>query len=141
MVRARGMCAKHYEKWRIKNPKAVIKYGDMRQQILNALPATRPALQEKLGINRSTAQSWLKRLREEGAIHISGWKRPKVSGSFLPVHAVGFGRDARCQLKRKTSADYADRYREQKRQYERTRYYEAKAKKKPQTWFSALGAA
>jgi predicted transcriptional regulator len=135
------MCGKHYEKWRAANPKAVTSYGDMRQQVLDALPATRPELQEKLGINRSTAQSWLKKLRDERAIHISKWQRPKVSGNFLAVHAVGFGIDARFYLKPKTSAVYANRYREQKRQHERTRYYEAKAKKKPQTWFSALGAA
>jgi len=137
--RSRGMCGKHYEKWRIANPNAVIKHDDMRGQVLAALPATRPQLQAVLNCSRSTAAEWLKKLREEEAIHIGRWQRSETVGMFVAVHVAGPGKDAVCRLKPIPSSAYAGKYRQQKNKSERLRYLLKRAVSKQNTWLGALG--
>jgi hypothetical protein len=140
-ARSRGMCSKHYEKWRKANPNALVKYDDMRDSVLQALPATRMQVQANIGCARSTAQDWLKQLRDEGVIHIGKWLRPEVTGKFVAVYVAGPGKDAVCKLKPKCSADYAGRYREQSRERERIRYRLKRASSRQNTWLGALGVA
>lgn len=83
-----------------------------RKQVELAMPGTFGELVGKTGLSQSTIKKWLAVIRADGASHIGKWIRTEGrGGSFRPVHVLGPGRDARCNLKRMDGAECSRRYR------------------------------
>jgi hypothetical protein len=65
---------------------------------------------DRVGIHIITAQEWMRCLRKERAIHISGWAKDTLGRDASPLYALGPGLDApRAKL---TPAQRTQRYRD-----------------------------
>ena len=116
--------------------------------IVRSLPGCMQELAKKSGCAESTIRRWLHRLRKSDAVGvcISGYVRN--CAAITAVYSAGFGPDAPCRLKAKTSAQYSKEWRKRARKsgsleliYSRKnalRRAETAAKRQ-HTWLSALG--
>lgn len=77
-------------------------------------PATAHEVAEHTGIHIVTAQEWMRGLRKEGAVHISGWIADGLGRDTTAVYQLGKGRDK--PRHRFTPAERQARYRARKRQ-------------------------
>lgn len=138
---ARSMCAQHYNKWlrTVENPP---KKPNARKLVLEALPGTCRQIAEKTGLHLDSVQTKIKGMRGT-EVYVKGWCWSGMAKT--PIYAKDNKPDAPCLLQAMTRQEYWQRYRE--RHPERVRLSEEnrrmvrKARNKPQTWFSALGAA
>jgi hypothetical protein len=114
------------------------------------MPATRRKLIEITGMPTRTAYNVVKRLHEDGKIHIIGWERTPGGGAFVQIWQAGPGDDAYCQLKPMTTSQIWARHKAKLRKSgeladklaaKRAKYWadKAAASKNKATWFSALG--
>jgi biotin operon repressor len=109
---------------------------------LLAKPMTGQMLQGKLFRSKSAVQNYVRSLRDDKLIHISGWKM--VDGQVpIPLYSQGDKPDAprprkpkRCQWQKELANPDVHAYRKAKK---RARYAIEKARSKPQNIFSALG--
>lgn len=117
-----------------------------KKLIADALPGTMKQLVEKSGCAESTIRRWLERMRLAGECHITRWER--TGGQITPHYVSGAGKDAVCNLKSKTSAQYCKEHRKRLRKTGDLDFYYARiraqrkaiaAKTKPQSWLSSLG--
>jgi hypothetical protein len=120
------------------------------ERLLAHMPATRRKLIEITGMPTRTAYNVVKRLHEDGKIHIIGWERTHGGGPFVQIWQAGPGDDAYCQLRPMTQSQIWRRYKAKaiksgandfKLAAKRARYHadkRASAKTKA-TWLSALG--
>lgn len=76
-------------------------------------PITAHEIAEHTGIHLVTAQEWMRCLRKEKAIHISGWLPDSLGRDVTAVYTVGKGRDK--ERHRMTPAERTKRYRDKKR--------------------------
>lgn len=84
-----------------------------RAKVEAAMPGTTLQIAESAGIDQSSARRWTRTLRNEGACHVSGWKRTVGSGGmFKAIYSLGPGKDVACRLKPLTVAQYSQRYRD-----------------------------
>lgn len=118
-----------------------------RYIVRDALPGTRKEVREKCGLPTMTVFHWIKRMKEDGEIYISGWKR-RIRGAPIPVYSLGAKKDAVCTIKplgnAKASAKYIAKLRKEglyeTRKARETAVRSAKRlAKKPRNWASALG--
>lgn len=65
-------------------------------EILAALPGTRPEIATKLGMARTTIARRLDGMRQRDLVHIGSWREYENGGSFTAVYVAGFGHDAVC---------------------------------------------
>lgn len=83
-------------------------------QLLTSGPITAHELSEHVGIHLVTAQEWLRALRKERVVYISGWLPDKMGRDATAVYAAGNKPDKpRGKL---TPAERARRYREKQKQ-------------------------
>ena len=84
-------------------------------KIMRALldgPSTVPELQETSGLSVSTLYEYLRALRKEGVVHVSGWEKDATGRESLRVFKLGPGKDAPRQ--RKSKAQIARECRQRK---------------------------
>lgn len=113
-----------------------------------ALPGTKTEIIKSSGLNHSTVAKFTKRLHGSG-VRICAWLPHPVRGPEIPVFDVGADPDAIDKRKRLTRRQIHRRYEksikgtevlDRRRAKQASIYFEKKAKKKPNTWFSVLGA-
>jgi predicted ArsR family transcriptional regulator len=76
-------------------------------------PVTSHEVAELTGIHPVTASEWMRSLRKEGAVHITGWLPDSMDRDVTAVYSIGPGRDkARRKL---TPAERTARYRQRQR--------------------------
>jgi DNA-binding transcriptional ArsR family regulator len=75
-------------------------------------PSTVPELQEISGLSVSTLYEYLRALRKEGVVHVSGWEKDATGRESLRVFKLGPGKDAPRQ--RKSKAQIARECRQRK---------------------------
>jgi DNA-binding transcriptional ArsR family regulator len=75
-------------------------------------PSTVPELQEISGLSVSTLYEYLRALRNEGVVHVSGWEKDATGRESLRVFKLGPGKDAPRQ--RKSKAQIARECRQRK---------------------------
>jgi len=118
-----------------------------RTIVRDALPGTRKEVHEKCGLPKMTIFHWIKRMKEDGEIHISGWKR-RIRGAPIPVYALGNKPDAVCDLKplgnAAASAKYIEKLRKEGLLQTRNARLVAvrgakRLAKKKHSWLAALG--
>lgn len=81
--------------------------------LLHNGPVTATQLAVEAEVHLVTAQSWLRELRKQEAVHISKWLPDSLGRDCIPVYALGKGEDL---PRRKTArAEIMRRYREKKR--------------------------
>lgn len=81
--------------------------------LLNRGPTTAAQLAVEAEVHLVTAQSWLRELRTQGAVHITQWLQDSLGRDCIPVYTLGEGEDL---PRRKTArAEIMRRYREKKR--------------------------
>jgi hypothetical protein len=73
-------------------------YHYAKRDILDSMPGTISEIIAKSGYERNTVERWMRRMRGVDC-HVVDWRRPAVSGPFVPVYAAGPGEDAVCTLK------------------------------------------
>jgi DNA-binding transcriptional ArsR family regulator len=76
-------------------------------------PVTSHELAEITGIHQITAGEWLRSLRKEGAVHISGWLPDSMDRDVTAVYSIGKGRDK--PRRKLTPSERQARYRAKKR--------------------------
>lgn len=77
-------------------------------------PITAHELAEHTGIHLVTAQEWLRSLRKEEVVHITGWLADSLGRDVTAVYSIGKGKDKpRHKL---TPAQRTARYRTRKQQ-------------------------
>lgn len=81
--------------------------------LLNRGPITASVLAGEAEVHLVTAQSWLRELRKQGAVHIAQWLPDSLGRDATPVYAMGPGEDA--PRRRTDRAAIMKRYREKKR--------------------------
>lgn len=75
---------------------------------------TAAQLSVAVGVHLVTAQSWLRELRANQVIHVSGWQQDSLGRDCIPVYKLGEGVDV---ARRKTSrSEINRRYLERKRE-------------------------
>jgi DNA-binding transcriptional ArsR family regulator len=75
-------------------------------------PVTSHEIAEITGIHPVTASEWMRSLRKEGAVHISGWIPDSMDRDVTAVYSIGKGKDkARRKL---TPSERQARYRAKK---------------------------
>jgi len=79
-------------------------------------PASPQEIAEITGIRLPTAQEWMRSLRKEGCVHISGWLPDVLGRDATAVYQLGKGRDT--PRKRMSGTEKTRRYRARKRQRE-----------------------
>ena len=77
-------------------------------------PATAHEVAEHTGIHLVTAQEWMRCLRKEGAVHISGWLADRLGRDTTAVFQLGIGKDK--PRHKFTPAERQARHRARKRQ-------------------------
>lgn len=116
------------------------------QEVFASLPGTAAEIIEKTGACRATVCLWLKRLCDNGLIHIKFWRR--TDGQSAPYYVAGEGVNAP-KIKARTGAEYSRRhYKKHRRDLDKELRASLKAARlnaastlaKPQSWLSALGA-
>lgn len=138
---ARGMCSQHYNKWlrTVDNPP---KKPNARDLVLKALPGTCRQIAEKTGLHLDSVQTAIKNLRGS-AVYVKGWRWSGMAKT--PIYAKGNKSDAPCNLTGISAAEhkrrYKEKYPERVKLTDEKRRMVMRARRKPQTWFSALGAA
>lgn len=138
---ARSMCSQHYHKWlrTVENPP---KKPNARKLVLEALPGTCREIAEKTGLHLDSVQTKIKGMRGK-AVYVKGWCWSGCAKT--PIYAKGNNPDVPCDLIGAGPAEYKRRYKlrhpERVKQSDEKRRMVRKARSKPQTWFSALGAA
>lgn len=117
-----------------------------RANVLAALPGTLGEISARAGVEKSTVIRWLRIMRDAKEIHVSSWKRSEAQGPIMRVYSLGAGKDAQ-RLRRLPDTTYSRRWREthveERELYNQRRNARAwadKARAKPQSWLSALGA-
>jgi hypothetical protein len=130
-VHARSMCPRHYSKW-VRSTSVKRTHNDgLMADVLKALPGTVPEIAAKVGCSNVTAHRWVTSLHGTKT-YVCDWRPAK--GPSIPVWAKGRQEDVPCTVKKLTRTEIARAYRD--------RLKERLANvPKPQTWFSALGAA
>lgn len=117
--------------------------------LLPLMPGTTTEIADSAGKSIRSVHNMLQRLRVEGKIHISGWRRTDGSGPLIRIFSAGNGVDAYCQLKPLTKKQIYRRWklnaikngRNDFRNAERRgQYWADKAAKTPNTWASSLFA-
>ncbi|MDQ1921655.1 hypothetical protein [Massilia pseudoviolaceinigra] len=138
-------------------PRAANKRPDSRRAasialILGSLPGTKTQLVERTGICRDVVYSAVNQLHSEPGrqIRICKWLPHPLGGPSMAVYEVGTEPDAKDTLRRLTKAQisaryYAnlkktDRYDQMKAKW-RSKHWEKKAAKAPNTWLNILGGA
>lgn len=81
--------------------------------LLNQGPITAAKLAIEAEVHIVTAQSWLRKLRLQGAVHVVEWLTDSLGRDATPVYAIGAGADV--ARRRATRAEIMRRYRERKR--------------------------
>jgi hypothetical protein len=76
-------------------------------------PTTASQLASEAGVHLVTAQSWLRELRQQGAVHITQWQQDSLGRDCIPVYALGKGDDL--PRRRTARSEIMKRYRERKR--------------------------
>lgn len=118
-----------------------------RDDILACLPATKADARKKTGLSPKTVLKWFDLLHEAHEIYIDRWVPHPRKGPRMAVYARGNKPDAPCKLQTLTRKQVHERYRvrcekdgraDVKRAKDRSKWWEKKAKAKPQTPFSAL---
>ena len=74
---------------------------------------TSRALARACEIHITTAQSWLKAMREAGTIHVVDWEKDASGRDCAPVYALGDG--VSVQRRALSRAEIAKRYRQRKK--------------------------
>jgi hypothetical protein len=64
----------------------------LKDRVIAALPGTRQQIQRRAQVGSTTVSKWLRILRQDGAVHISGWRRSH-QGSKQPIFSWGAGED------------------------------------------------
>lgn len=138
VVKARGMCKGHYERWIYHHPEASTGNEGYRAAILAALPATRAEIEVKAGCHKETAWRWITKLKGK-EIRICGWQGTK------PIYGRGTEPDAPYNYKAIPESVISKRWRRRNKEIlslkQKAKRAAQKAIRTPQTWFSALGAA
>jgi predicted ArsR family transcriptional regulator len=76
-------------------------------------PASPQEIAELTGVRLATAQEWMRSLRKEGCVHISGWLPDKRGRDVTAVYKMGNGADK--PRYRMTDAEKGAKYRAKKR--------------------------
>lgn len=98
-----------------------------RPQVEAALPGTLGDISERSGVQLSTVVRWLRIMRDAGECHIGGWERTSgTGGPIKAVYVLGPGKDAKCTLKRLSTATYSARHRAKTRKDGRREHVLAK---------------
>ncbi|MDB5937508.1 MAG: hypothetical protein JWQ01_4852 [Massilia sp.] len=102
--RARGLCPKHYLQWNRVGAKKRAAEGTSRPKsyrslVFAALPGAIIDIMAKTDICQRTVQMWVRTFRTEKVARVIRWRRPAVSGDFVPIYGAGSGPDAECKLK------------------------------------------
>jgi hypothetical protein len=118
-----------------------------REVILSHLPGSRMQLAERTGLHRTTVIHTVNKMHADGELRICRWVRHPVRGPSIPIYSAGPGKDAVDKIPRLTKKQISARYEErikgtekhdQRKAYQRSRWWTKKAVATPQTWFSAL---
>jgi hypothetical protein len=88
-------------------------------KLLLTSPATAHEVAEHTGLHLVTAQEWMRSLRKEGAVHISGWLADSLGRDVTAVYTLGPGNDK--PRHKFTTAERTARYRERKQKAARDR--------------------
>jgi predicted ArsR family transcriptional regulator len=81
--------------------------------MLQTGPLTAAMLAREINVHLVTAQSWLRQLRRQRAVHVTEWLQDRLGRDAIPVFALGDGEDA--QRRRESRAVINRRYLEKKR--------------------------
>lgn len=87
------------------------------RMILSLLPATSAEVKERSGLANSTVDAYLKKMHEDGDIHISAWIKAEGRGRSAMQYAEGFGKDVEFIRTKKTEADRIRKKDMQRRKY------------------------
>ena len=86
-------------------------------KIMRALldgPCSMPELQHSSGLSSNTLHGYMRALRKEGVVHISGWEKDATGRDSLRVFKLGPGKDA--PRRRKPKAQVARECRKRKQE-------------------------
>ena len=86
-------------------------------KIMRALldgPCSMPELQHTSGLSMNTLHGYMRALRKEGVVHISGWEKDATGRDSLRVFKLGAGKDA--PRRRKPKAQVARECRKRKQE-------------------------
>ena len=75
-------------------------------------PCSVPELRDVSGLNVSTLHEYMRALRKEGAVHISGWEADATGRDSLRIYKLGPGQDS--PRRRKSKAQVARECRKRK---------------------------
>jgi len=76
-------------------------------------PVTSHEVAELTGIHPVTASEWMRSLRKERAVHITGWLPDSMDRDVTAVYSIGPGRDK--PRRKLTPAERTARYRQRQR--------------------------
>jgi len=79
----------------MKRPPARLSHLTLAKMIgcLIAKPCDASAIQRHTGLNRDTIYRFTTALRNEGAMHISDWKKDRLGRDSMPIFRLGRGVD------------------------------------------------
>lgn len=130
------------------NPRQNTRRAGTIAHIMDALPGTRQQIIERSGLSRCTVYEGIKELRAQHKVRVCAWSRHPVRGPSIPTLEAGSRPDVVDRIKYLTKQERSARYtasligteRHDKLKAKwRTRHWEQKAVKQPQSWLSALG--
>lgn len=125
------------------HPRTVLAIG----AFMAAMPGTKSEIIQRSGLNHTTVTRFIRRFHRL-FIRVCAWRPHPVRGPESPIFDLGCAPDAIDKRRRLTrsqiSARYEDRIHgtdafDRRRAKRASIYFEKKAKKTPQSWFSALG--
>lgn len=86
--------------------------------LLKAGPVTAQTVAQKTGVHIVTAQDWLRELRQQRVVFVSGWLPDSLGRDAVPVYEFGSEPD---EPKRSLSrAEISKRYRQRRKEKEQT---------------------